>query len=170
MWSSSHDDLCRCSETENEIRKLKFVFESVAGVSLVLLILIFVLVESLDGLDKDQTELLFIVFQAKRYKDIGHSVMTRIDIVGVVVQYFDAVDRKKRSRRLGCQHEGGTTLSMIVAGIAALQLFIYHHYREPDSAKVQPLEIVQALEEFAAKSLMSLDLTAFWYDIEIEGG
>lgn len=33
------------------------------------------------------TELLYIVFQAQRYKDIGHWVMTRTDLVGAVVQY-----------------------------------------------------------------------------------
>lgn len=35
-------------------------------------------------------ELLLVVFQAQRFKDIGHWVMTRIGLVGAVVQSASA--------------------------------------------------------------------------------
>lgn len=44
---------------------------------------------------KHTTELLFVVFQEQRYKDIGHWVMVRVDLISTIVQYIDVVDRKK---------------------------------------------------------------------------
>ena len=59
---------------------------------------------------------------------------------------------------IGAQH-----FRSFLAGIAALQRFTYEHDDGPGRAKLQPLGIVQALEEFAAKSLISLHLAACWY-------
>lgn len=64
---------------------------------------------------------------------------------------------------IGAQH-----FRSFLAGIAALQRFTYHYWHNPNSADFQPRGIVHALEEFAAKSLVSLDLTAIQYEPKLE--
>lgn len=65
---------------------------------------------------------------------------------------------------IGAQH-----FRSFLAGIAALQRFTYHHWRdEPECANFQPLGIVEALGEFAAKGLVRLELTASWNELELE--
>ncbi|KAG6991121.1 hypothetical protein G7Y79_00057g091030 [Physcia stellaris] len=64
---------------------------------------------------------------------------------------------------IGAQH-----FRSFLAGIATLQRFTYHYWHNPNSADFQPRGIGQALEEFAAKSLVSLALDAIWIDFELE--
>ena len=52
------------------------------------------------------------------------------------------------------------TFRSIIAGIAALRVFRYHHFSRIPGSRYEPSEIVAILEEYAGASLVELSLTA----------